>query len=127
MDLDRITHPLRLARGSHRPGSGKGCAMNVISYIVGDARVTDFPSCSARPLSLLVQSCDDLLAGPDGYLSPEHSVLALELAWAMTRPQLFPQCSSNTLVAHRSRFTTDERLRRGIDGRQPPQLRHVLG
>src|SRR5258708_16156991 len=33
MGMDRITHPLRLARGSHQPGSGKGCAMNVISYI----------------------------------------------------------------------------------------------
>ena len=31
MDLYRITHPLRLARGSHQPGSGKGCAMNVIA------------------------------------------------------------------------------------------------
>jgi hypothetical protein len=81
MDLYRITHPLRLAKGSHQPGSGKGCAMNVISYINGDARVTDFPTCSARPLSLLVQSSNDLLAGADGYLSPEHSVLALELAW----------------------------------------------
>jgi hypothetical protein len=81
MDLDRITHPLRLARGSHHPGSGKGCAMNVISYINGDPQVTDFPDCSARPLSLLVQSSNDLLAGPDGYLSPEASLLALDLAW----------------------------------------------
>jgi hypothetical protein len=81
MDLYRITHPLRLARGSHQPGSGKGCAMNVISYINGDAQVTDFPTCSARPLSLLVQSSNDLLTGPDGYLSPEHSVVALDLAW----------------------------------------------
>ena len=31
MDFDRIAHPLRLARGSHQPGSGKGCAMNVIA------------------------------------------------------------------------------------------------
>jgi len=31
MDFDRITHPLRLARGSHQPGSVKGCAMNVIA------------------------------------------------------------------------------------------------
>jgi Protein of unknown function (DUF732) len=31
MDFDRITHPLRLARGTHQPGSGKGCAMNVIA------------------------------------------------------------------------------------------------
>jgi hypothetical protein len=81
MDLDRITNPLRLARGSHQPGSGKGCAMNVISYIFGDLQVTDFPAGSARPLSLLVQSSNDLLAGADGYLSPENSVLALDLAW----------------------------------------------
>jgi hypothetical protein len=81
MDLDRITHPLRLARGSHRPGSGKGCAMNAISYTNGDERITDFPTCSARPLAIVVQACNDLLAGPSGYLSPENSVLALELAW----------------------------------------------
>jgi hypothetical protein len=81
MDLDRITHPLRLARGSHQRGSGKGCAMNVISYTNGDERITDFPTCSARPLAVLVQACNDLLAAPGGYLSPEHSVLALELAW----------------------------------------------
>jgi hypothetical protein len=33
MGIDRITHPLRLAKGSHQQGSGKGCAMNVNSYI----------------------------------------------------------------------------------------------
>jgi hypothetical protein len=81
MDIDRITHPLRLAKGSHQPGSGKGCAMNVISYINGDAQITDFPACSARPLAALVQSCNDLLARPDGYLSPENSVIALDLGW----------------------------------------------
>jgi hypothetical protein len=81
MDLDRIINPLRLARGTHQPGSGRGCAMNVISYIEGDEQVTDFPASSARPLSLLVQSSNDLLAGPDGYLSPENSVVALDLAW----------------------------------------------
>jgi Protein of unknown function (DUF732) len=31
MDLYRITHPLRLAKGSHRPGSGKGRTTNAIS------------------------------------------------------------------------------------------------
>jgi hypothetical protein len=82
MELDRITNPLRLAGGSHQPGSGKGCAMNVISYINGDEHITDFPASSARPLSLLVQSSNDVLAGPDGYLSPENSVLALDLAWS---------------------------------------------
>lgn len=57
--LDRITHPLRLARGSHEEGSGKGCAMNVISYINGDTKITDYPVCSARPLARLVQSLND--------------------------------------------------------------------
>lgn len=55
--------------------------MNVISYINGDPKITDFPDCSARPLAVLVQACNDLLAGADGYLSPENSVVALELAW----------------------------------------------
>jgi hypothetical protein len=81
MDLDRITHPLRLARGSHQPGSGKGCAMNAISYINGDEQITDFPATSARPLASFVQLCNDLLAGRDGYLSPEDSLLVLDLGW----------------------------------------------
>jgi hypothetical protein len=81
MNLDHFDHPLTLAKGSHRPGSGKGCATNVISYVSGDSEITDFPACSARPLAAFVQSCNDLLAGPDGYLSPENSLLALELAW----------------------------------------------
>ena len=67
MDLDRITHLLRLAEGSHQRGSGKGCAMNAISYINGDTEIIDFPSCSARPLAAFVQLCNDLLANPDGF------------------------------------------------------------
>ena len=81
MDLERITNPLRLARGSHQLGSGKGCAMNVISYINGDEQITDFPATSARPLASFVQLCNDLLAGPDGYLSPENSLVVLDLGW----------------------------------------------
>lgn len=81
MDLERITHPLRLARGSHNAGSAKGCAMNVISYINGDEQSTDFPATSARPLAAFVQLCNDQLAGPDGYLSPEDAMLALDLGW----------------------------------------------
>jgi hypothetical protein len=81
LDLDRITHPLRLAAGSHQPGSGKGCAMNVISYINGDTKITDFPECSARPLARMVQYLNDDLAGPDGFLSPKNSVIVLDLGW----------------------------------------------
>ena len=73
--------PLRLAAGSHEPGSGKGCAMNVVSYINGDSKITDFPACSARPLARMVQIVNDRLAGPDGFLSPEDSVRVLDLGW----------------------------------------------
>jgi hypothetical protein len=99
MDIDRITHPLRLAKGSHQPNSGKGCAMNVISHVNGDARITDFPRCSARPLCLLVQWCNDLLAGHDGYLSPENSLLALELAWQTVGTADVPQTVVHGWVA----------------------------
>jgi len=81
IELDRITYPLRLAKGSHKPGSGKGCAMNVISYINGDVEITDFPKCSARPLARMVQELNDGLADEDGYLSPKNSVLVLDLGW----------------------------------------------
>ncbi len=55
--------------------------MNAISYIEGDEEVTDFPATSARPLASFVQQCNDLLAGPDGYLSPEDSIAVLDLGW----------------------------------------------
>jgi len=55
--------------------------MNVMSYINGDEHLTDFPATSARPLASFVQLCNDLLAGPDGYLSPADSVLVLDLGW----------------------------------------------
>jgi hypothetical protein len=73
--------------------------MNVISYINGDDQVTDFPASSARPLSLLVQSSNDLLAGPDGYLSPERSVLALDLAWRTVGTADVPETVIHAWVA----------------------------
>jgi len=81
IELDRITHPLRLTKGSHKRGSGKGCAMNVISYINGDVEITDLPKCSARPLARMVQELNDGLADENGYLSPKNSVLVLDLGW----------------------------------------------
>jgi hypothetical protein len=79
MDAHHIARPLRIGTGSYQPGSGKWCAMNAVSYITGDEHITDFPPTSARPLAAFVQLCNDLLAGPDGYLSVENSALALEL------------------------------------------------
>ena len=79
--MTEFPHPMRLAAGSHEPGSGKGCAMNVISYVNGDTKITDFPACSARPLARMVQIVNDRLAGADGFLSPEDSVRVLDLGW----------------------------------------------
>ena len=67
--------------------------MSVISYINGDTQITDFPDCSERPLAAFVQLCNDLLAGRDGYLSPENSLLALELGWQTVGQPTFPTLS----------------------------------
>ncbi|MEC4833807.1 hypothetical protein R2362_03335 [Mycobacteroides chelonae] len=55
--------------------------MNVVSYTNGDIKITDYPKCSARPLAALVQLTNDVLAGDDEFLSPENSVIALNLGW----------------------------------------------
>jgi hypothetical protein len=54
-----ITEPLRLAIGSHTAGSGKGCAMNVVSWENGDTVITDLPDCSDFLLSRIVQRVND--------------------------------------------------------------------
>lgn len=97
IDLERITNPLRLATGSHPKGSGRGCAMNVISFIIGDAEITDFPECSAVPLARMVQHVNDILGDTNGdqagyedgevieivtFLSPADSFTVLDLAWS---------------------------------------------
>jgi hypothetical protein len=99
MDLDRMTRPLRLAAGSHQPDSGKGCAMNAISYINGDTEVTDFPECSARPLAAFVRWCNDVLAGSDGYLSPDDSLLVLDLGWLTVGTAQVPHTVIHAWVA----------------------------
>ena len=100
LDLDRITQPLRLARGSHRAGSSKGCAMNLISYINGDEHITDFPATSARPLAAFVQFCNDQLAGPDGYLSPKDGMVALDLGWLTVGTAEFSDSALHSGVMH---------------------------
>lgn len=77
-----IFEPLQLSRGSHQAGSGKGCAMNVISWENGDTKITDYPECSDRMLARLVQGVNDSLADADGYLNAENSLIALDLGHA---------------------------------------------
>ena len=54
-----MTNPLRLAIGSHKAGTGKGCAMNVISWENGDTEITDMPACSHPFLTRIVQRVND--------------------------------------------------------------------
>jgi hypothetical protein len=56
-----MNHPLRLAVGSHRAGSGKGCAMNVISWENGDTTITDLPACADPMLARIVQRVNDMI------------------------------------------------------------------
>jgi len=57
--MNDITEPLRLAVGSHSAGSGKGCAMNLISWENGDTTITDLPGCSDPMLARIVQRIND--------------------------------------------------------------------
>jgi hypothetical protein len=77
-----VDHPLRLAVGSHQAGSGRGCAMNVISWESGDTMITDMPACADRVLALIVQRVNDsICTHRDGdLLCPACSVKVLDLA-----------------------------------------------
>ena len=76
-----MNHPLRLAVGSHEAGSGKGCAMNVISWESGDSTITDLPACADQMLARIVQYVNDhICAHRDGdLLCPSCSVEVLAL------------------------------------------------
>lgn len=56
-----IDHPLRLAVGSHQAGSGKGCAMNLVSWENGDTTITDMPACVDPLLARIVQRVNDTI------------------------------------------------------------------
>ncbi len=77
-----VQHPLRLAVGSHEAGSGKGCAMNVVSWESGDTTITDMPACADPVLARIVQYVNDTICTHrDGdLLCPKCSVLVLDLA-----------------------------------------------
>ena len=77
-----ITNPLRLAVGSHEAGSGKFCAMNVISWENGDTIITDFPECSDGLLTHITQRINDqICTHRDGdLLCPECSLIVLKLS-----------------------------------------------
>lgn len=70
-----ITEPLVLSRGSHQPGSGRGCAMNVIAWELGGA-ITDYPPGVHPVLARVVQMANDSLAVPT-LPQPKHRKVVL--------------------------------------------------
>lgn len=77
-----LDHPLRLAVGSHQAGSGKGCALNIVSWESGDTVITDLPDCADPMLARVVQRVNDAICTHrDGdLLCPECSLQVLALA-----------------------------------------------
>jgi hypothetical protein len=74
---------LQLAVGSHRKGSGRGCAMNLVSYESGDTEITDYPACADRMLTLMVQRVNDnycVHLNAERLLCPPCSIDVLDLA-----------------------------------------------
>jgi len=70
MDLYRITHPLRLAKGSHQPGSGKGRAMNAISHINGAGGARRVGIVGMAVLAAMALGADPVAnANPPGFLA----------------------------------------------------------
>lgn len=51
--------PPRLAIGSHPGNTVYMCGMNVISWENGDTKITDYPTCSPKPLARMVQAIND--------------------------------------------------------------------
>jgi hypothetical protein len=87
-----LEHPLRLAVGSHEAGSGKGCAMNVVSWESGDTTITDMPACADPMLARIVQNVNDrICTHRDGdLLCPACSVLVLDLAHRIVGTGTYP-------------------------------------
>ena len=90
--MTALEHPLRLAVGSHEAGSGKGCAMNVVSWESGDTTITDMPACADPMLARIVQNVNDrICTHRDGdLLCPACSVKVLDLAHRIVGSGAYP-------------------------------------
>jgi hypothetical protein len=59
MTARQFDHPPRLAVGTHSTSKTFLCAMNIVSFVQGEKVISDTPSCTPRPLALMVQSVND--------------------------------------------------------------------
>ena len=114
--MNNITEPLQLAVGSHQPDSGKGCAMNVISWENGDIVITDLPQCTEPVLAAMIQAVNDAFCIHDGTedtqrLCPACSVQVLALAHHTVETKLIEGTSP---VVIKGRLHLDEDLHRWL-------------
>lgn len=86
-EIERFTPP-RLVIGSHDPGEGYGCALNVLSWEQGQPQAADYPSGVWNPFRAMVATLNDSICDhteettPCGcdILCPGCSVAMLDLA-----------------------------------------------
>ncbi len=121
-------HPLRLAVGSHQAGTGKGCAMNVISWENGDATITDMPACTDPFLARIVQRVNDsICTHRDGdLLCADCSMIVLALAHRTvgtaghatvdTYVQIAVEEAERVLPIFEAAHPNDDRPRKAIQG-----------
>lgn len=62
-----VTEPIRLATGSHVAGTGRGCAMNVISWEQGENPISDYPAGVHPMLAAIVHMVNDTLITMAGW------------------------------------------------------------
>lgn len=62
-----ITEPIRLSTGSHVRGSGMGCAMNVVSWELGETRISDVPKGVHPKLATMVHMINDTVISLAGH------------------------------------------------------------
>jgi hypothetical protein len=88
----------KIARLSFGRGDGVTtmCGMQAVSWQTGDTVITDYPKCSSRYLSRLVQYLNDELAYESGLLSARDSMDVLDLGWLTVGTG-----DASTEVAHR--------------------------
>lgn len=79
-----MIEPLTLAVGSHQAGTGRACAMNIISWENGDSIITDMPACTDLVLGSMVMTINDAIgdAHVDGLLPAPWGMKVMDLAHA---------------------------------------------
>lgn len=78
-----ITEPPRLSRGSWTAGSGRGCAMNIVSWVRGEEVISDMPKNVDPRLATLVQGVNDFLGvrEEDELIPVKHTIPLLNIAF----------------------------------------------